>query len=183
LRLQSAALDDPAVRELFAEIQRRVRAMALLHEQLYQSSKRVQIDFESYVRDLVNYLRRSYTRGILNVGFRVTVENVTLEMDQAMPLGLLLCELVSNALKYAFPSGADAEVGEVWIAARSEPPGNLTLIVGDNGVGLPDNVDIEDSPTMGLQLVRSFVAQLQGRLDVQRKAGTVFTVTIPERKD
>jgi len=183
LRLQSAALHDPHLRELFTDSQRRVRAMALIHEQLYQSPDLARIDFESYVLNLVNYLRRSLTPASSNVEIRVSIENVLLGMDQAMPLGLLVSELVSNSLKHAFPSGGDAPAGEISIVARREPPGGLTLTVGDNGVGLPDEVDLEHPPSMGLQLVRSFVDQLQGELAVRRKHGTVLTVTIPEKRD
>jgi PAS domain S-box-containing protein len=181
LRLQAATLDDSHVRELFAESQRRVRAMALIHEQLYQSSNLARMDFRDYLHNLVNYLRRSYTQANSSVEIRVTVENVVIEMDQAMPLGLLVSELVSNSLKYAFPSIDHTQTGEIWIIARREPQGGFTLIVGDNGVGLPDSLDIEHLPTMGLQLVSSFVAQLLGQFTVQRKPGTIFTIFIPER--
>jgi len=155
--------------------------MALIHEQLYQSPSLARVDFRDYLHSLVNYLRRSYAQTGSNVQIRVAVENVVIEMDQAMPLGLLVSELVSNSLKYAFPSLDHTQTGEIWIDARREPHGGLTLSVGDNGVGLPDNLDIEHSPTMGLQLVRSFVTQLQGQFTLQRKPGTIFTISIPER--
>ncbi len=183
LQLQSAGLDDPRLREIFAESQRRVRAMALIHEHLYRSSDLAQIDFESYVLNLVSYLRRSFAPATSSLGIRVAIDNVVLGINQAMPLGLLVSELVSNSLKHAFVSEAAAQVGEIWIVARREPPRGLTLTVGDNGVGLPDRVDLEDSPSMGLKLVKSFVAQLQGQLSVARQPGTVITVTIPAKGD
>jgi PAS domain S-box-containing protein len=180
LRLQSAGVADAQIRELFAESQRRVRAMALIHEQLYQSSNLAQINLRTYISDLVNYLRRSYTQILSNVDIRVNIENLVIEMDQAMPLGLLISELVSNSLKYAFPLHGQA--GEIWIVARREQPDSLSITVGDNGLGLPENLNIELSPTMGLKLVHSFVTQLQGSYTVQRKSGTIFTITIPERR-
>ena len=183
LRLQSGALDDPRLRELIADSERRVRAMALIHEQLYQAASLARVDLGSYVLSLVNHLRRSHAGTTPQVEIRVTVEDVIVEMDQAVPLGLLVSELVSNSLKHAFPTGADARGGEVFVVARREPPGRLILIVGDNGVGLPDHVDLEHPPSMGLQLVGSFVAQLQGQLAVQRRPGTVLTVTIPEARE
>jgi two-component sensor histidine kinase len=159
-----------------------VRAMALIHEQLYQSSNLAQINFKDYIHNLVHYLRRSYTQTVPNVEIHFNVEEVNIEMDQAVPLGLIVNELVSNSLKHAFPSGHSARIGEVWITARREPSSGLVVSVGDNGVGIPENLDIENSSTMGLQLVRSFVIQLRGQLTIQRKPGTTFTVTIPEKK-
>jgi two-component sensor histidine kinase len=116
------------------------------------------------------------------VEIRISVEDVNIEMDQAVPLGLIVSELVSNSLKYAFPPARSAQIGEVQITAWREPSGGLVVSVGDNGVGIPENLDIENSSTMGLQLVRLFVTQLQGQLAIQRKPGTTFTVTIPEKK-
>jgi PAS domain S-box-containing protein len=179
LRLQSDALPDPRVREALAESQRRVRAMALLHEQLYRASDLARIDFGSYVLNLVSYLRRSLAPSAPPVEIHVDVEGVLLEMERAMPLSLLVSELVSNCLKHAFPPEAGVRQPRVWVVARREPPCELTLSVGDNGVGLPGHVDLEDPPSMGLKLVKSFVDQLQGRLAVERRPGTVVTLTLP----
>jgi PAS domain S-box-containing protein len=181
LRLQSDALPDPVVREALAESQRRVRAMALLHEQLYRSSDLARIDFGGYVHGLVSFLRRSLAPASPHVEIRVAVEDVLVDMERAMPLGLLVSELVSNSLRHAFPPEAGAEVRQVWVVARREPPCGLVLTVGDNGVGLPEHLDLQTSPSMGLKLVKSFVDQLQGRLAVERRPGTVVTVTIPEK--
>jgi two-component sensor histidine kinase len=182
LRLQSDALPDPRVREALAESQRRVRAMALLHEQLYRSSDLARIDFGRYVLDLVSYLRRSLAPGP-DAEIRVDVEGVLLEMERAMPLGLLVSELVSNSLKHAFPVEAGARPHRVWVVARREPSCGLVLVVGDDGVGLPAHVDLEESPSMGLKLVKSFADQLQARLAVERHPGTVVTVTLPGKGD
>jgi two-component sensor histidine kinase len=114
------------------------------------------------------------------VEIRADIANMIIEMDQAMPLGLLISELVSNSLKYAFP--AHEQVGEIWVTAQRTNPDSLTVVIGDNGIGLPENLNIELSPTMGLKLVHSFITQLQGHYTVQRKPGTIFTITIPERK-
>jgi PAS domain S-box-containing protein len=183
LRLQSDAVPDPLVHEVLAESQRRVRAMALLHEQLYRSSDLARIDFGGYVLSLVSYLRRFHGPAGPDVEIRVAVDGVLVEMERAMPLGLLVSELVSNSLKHAFPPEAGASSRQVWVAVRREPPGGLSLTVGDNGVGLPEPVDLEDSPSMGLKLVKSFVDQLQGRIAVERGRGTVVTVTLPEKGD
>jgi two-component system sensor kinase len=117
------------------------------------------------------------------VEIRVAVEDVLVDMERAMPLGLLVSELVSNSLKHAFPVGAGEGLRQVWVVARREPPCGLTLTVGDNGVGLPEHVDLEGSLSMGLKLVKAFVDQLQGRLAVARHPGTVVTVTLPGKGD
>ena len=183
LRLQAGTLEDPKGREFFAESQRRVRAMALIHEQLYQSSNLAQINFKDYVTNLVQYLRRSHSQGLSNIEIQVSAEDVNIEMDQAVPLGLMVNELVSNSLKHAFPPGHPAGTGKIWITVQRDTSGGLVVSVGDNGAGIPETLDIENSPTMGLQLVNSFVTQLRGQLTVQRKPGTIFTVTLPEKKE
>ena len=182
LRLQSDTLEDPATRDLFLESQRRVRSMALVHEQLYQSNDLANINFAEYVRSLVNYIRRSYVRMIPNVAVRVDIPDITLDIDQAVPLGLIINELVSNSLKHAFPNEGSHAEGELWVVLKNESAGTLTLEIGDNGLGIPDEVDIEQSTSMGLQLVQSFVLQLHGRMTVRRQPGTNLIIVIPERK-
>jgi len=180
LRLQAETIDDPRLRDAFEDSQRRVRSMALVHEQLYRSADLAHIDFGEYLTGLVNYLRRSHARPLHNLRLRVAVESITLEIDRAIPLGLLVNELVTNSLKYAFP--AEQEDAEIWVEAARDAAGSLTVVVGDSGVGLPDTLDLEKTSSMGWQLVQSFVAQLHGRFSLQRHPGTVFTLVIPERK-
>jgi two-component system, sensor histidine kinase PdtaS len=195
LRLQSEAIADPSVRELFIDSQRRVRSMALVHEQLYQSHNLAQVNLRDYVNNLVNYLRRSYAQMLTQIEMRVTVESIALSIDRAMPLGLIINELVSNALKHAFPANAAERSGEIWVSVQRQPDSlvqqagaaqeqegsdsGFILVVGDTGVGLPEGLDLELTQSMGLQLVQSFTLQLRGRLTVQRNPGTIITVTIP----
>jgi PAS domain S-box-containing protein len=180
LRLQAETIEDPHLRDAFEDSQRRVRSMALVHEQLYRSADLAHIDFGEYITGLVNYLRRSHARPLHHLHLRVAVESITLEIDRAIPLGLLVNELVTNSLKYAFP--ADQEDAEIWVEAARDAAGTLTVVVGDSGVGLPDTLDLEQTTSMGWQLVQSFVAQLHGRYTLQRHPGAVFTLTLPERK-
>ncbi|MFI4982986.1 MAG: sensor histidine kinase, partial [Nevskiales bacterium] len=181
LHLQAEAVDDPRLREAFDDSQRRVRTMALVHEQLYRASDLAHIDFGEYVNGLLNYLRRSQARSGAYLQVGVAIAGVTLAIDQAIPLGLLVNELVTNSLKYAFtPTGAGG-AAEVWVSAARDAAGTLTLEVGDNGTGLPETVDLAHPASMGLQLVQSFVMQLHGKLSVRRQPGTVYTVVIPER--
>ena len=180
LRLQAETIEDPKLRDAFEDSQRRVRSMALVHEQLYRSPDLAHIDFAEYITGLVNYLRRSHARPLHHLRLRVAVEHVNLEIDRAIPLGLLVNELVTNSLKYAFP--ADQEEAEIWVEAARDADGGLTIVVGDNGIGLPDTLDLEQTTSMGWQLVLSFVAQLHGHYHLQRHPGAVFTLTIPARK-
>ena len=180
LRLQSDALTDSTTRNLFLDCQRRVRSMALLHEQLYQGSELASIDFAEYVGRLVNYIRRTYAQSVSGVTVRIEIPSLVIDIERAMPLGLIISELVSNSLQHAFAGADGSQTGELWVKVAKTPPGSLTLEVGDSGCGLPEGMDIERSPSMGLQLVHSFVLQLNGRIAMQRGTGAVFSVLIPE---
>src|SRR6185295_13888541 len=118
-----------------------------------------------------------HARPLHNLRLRVEVAPITLEIDRAIPLGLLVNELVTNSLKYAFPSPRPES--EIWVTAAPDEAGGLVLAVGDNGVGLPETLNVEQTASMGWQLVQSFVAQLHGRYTLQRQPGTLFTLTIP----
>ncbi len=180
LRMQADTFDDPKLRAAFDDSQRRVRSMALIHEQLYRSPDLVHIDFGEYVNGLMRQLRHSQMQWGSALRMRVEIEDVTLEIDRAIPLGLMVNELVTNSLKYAFPLGRTP--AEVWVTATRDAAGTLTLVVGDSGVGLPETVNVEDPPSMGWQLVQSFVSQLRAHYTLQRQPGTVFTLTVPDGK-
>jgi two-component sensor histidine kinase len=152
--------------------------MALIHEQLYQSKDLANINFSEYITSLVNYIRSSHARTFSNITIRVDIAEMTLDIDRAVPLGLIISELVSNSIKYAFPAETGNKTGEIWVKAAQQSPGSLTLEIGDSGRGLPDDVDIEQPSSMGLQLVQDFVLQLNGRLVVQRRPGAIFTIVI-----
>ncbi|MBL1262695.1 MASE1 domain-containing protein [Methylomicrobium sp. RS1] len=180
LRLQSDQLKDPAARSLFLDSQRRVQSMALIHEQLYQGNELVNIDISVYIRKLVNAIRQAFRQTQSQIAVRIEVPIFTLNIDQALPLGLIVNELVSNVFKYAFPCNASrCPPGELWVKMTLEPSGCLTLEVGDSGRGLPDEINIDQPQSMGLQLVHGFVLQLHGRLTVQRHPGTLFRIVIP----
>jgi PAS domain S-box-containing protein len=182
LQLQADAQIIPGVRELFQDSRRRIRSMALIHEQLYKSRDLKTIDFADYIKQLVNHIRRSFTKPAPNIAFHLEISPFTLDIDHAVPLGLIINELVTNSLKHAFPAAADGPAGKLWVIATREAPGGLTLEVGDSGRGLPHEVDIERPSSMGLQLVKSLVLQLHGRLTVHRRPGTLFRILIPGEK-
>jgi two-component sensor histidine kinase len=147
--------------------------MALIHEKLYQSKNLAQIDFAEYVQDLGVYLLRSYNVSPHKINLTIQTDNVFLGVDVAVPCGLILNELISNALKHAF---VNDQSGEIYIELRAEDDGQLTLTVGDTGVGFPAGVDFRNTKSLGLQLVDTLIKQLQGTITLRRDKGTEFII-------
>ncbi len=175
LSLQSRFVRDPVDLAIFTESQNRVRSMALIHEKLYQSGDFSKIDFSGYIESMVAELRRSYGDVAGHVAFGIDVRDVRLPIEKAIPCGLIITELVSNALKYAFPDGRK---GEVRIAMHTA--GSLTvLIVSDDGVGIPPSLDWRKAATLGLQLVHSLTNQVGGTVDCSIENGTSFRIEFP----
>jgi two-component sensor histidine kinase len=174
LNLQSAKILDPETKDILRESQNRVRTMALIHEKLYQSTDLAQVDFASYLRSLVNFLSQSYHGKSDNVSIDVDAQNVMLDIDTAIPCGLIVNELVSNSLKYAFP---DNRRGQIKLDCRHGNNGNYVLTVSDDGVGLPEGFDIAKTPSLGHKLVVSLTNQLNGKLEIVRERGTAFRIS------
>ena len=174
LRLQTSQTKDPAVTAILADSQNRVQSMALIHEKLYQSANLADIDFAGYLDSLISYLNRSYNSAQKEVALRLQMEPVSLNIDTAMPCGLIVNELVSNALKHAFPNGKG---GEITVQLKSKEKDLIELVVSDNGVGIPEGIAIENSPSLGLQLVNALVQQLNGKLQYDPSQGTRFTIS------
>jgi len=172
LSLQSNYVRDTADAEIFRESQNRIRSMALIHEKLYQSGSVSRVDFPQYARSLATTLFRSYRSSESNVRLEVDFGDVALGIDAAVPCGLIINELLSNALKHAFPGGRG---GTVYLALR-EQGGKTRLTVRDDGVGFPDRLDVRRPGSLGLQLVNTLVAQIGGVLEVDRSAGTEFSI-------
>jgi PAS domain S-box-containing protein len=159
LNLQASRIADPQITALFRESQNRVKAMALIHETLYRSGNLSALDFQQYVQELVRYLHRSYGLTANRIALQLEVARLPLTLNTAIPCGLILTELVSNACKYAFPHGA---TGTVRVEARQESSGRYLLRVADDGQGVPPDLDYTRSPSLGLQLVTNLVRQLHG---------------------
>ncbi len=176
LDLQANHISDQNVLEMFKESQGRVRSMALIHEQLYQSSDLARIDFAEYLRSLVNHVRRSYLTRAQAITINLNVAPVPLSIETAIPCGLIINELLSNAFKYAFPDG-HPRPGEINIALQHGVDNRLTLLVQDNGIGIPENVDIQRTKSLGLRLVNTLVKQLKGSLSIERSGGARFEIT------
>nr|WP_269850846.1 histidine kinase dimerization/phosphoacceptor domain -containing protein [Methanosarcina horonobensis] len=184
LDLQADKFDNPKVIEAFHESQNRVISMALIHEELYKGEGTDTLDFSEYLQELAENLFQTYSLNSKNIQLNIDLEeNTFFDMDVAVPLGIIVNELVSNSLKHAFP-GRDK--GEIQIELRREEKGeykkegskitNFILTVSDNGVGIPEIIDIEDIDSLGLQLVTSLVDQLDGELELKRNKGTEFII-------
>ena len=189
LYLQSKNIKDKGTLAVFQESQNRVRSMALVHERLYQSPDLARVDFAGYVRSLANYLLRSYGVNPNVIKLKIHLDNVLLGVDTAIPCGLIINELVSNSLKHAFPAppfipparGGERGGGEIRIELRADD-GQFTLMVSDNGVGFPRDLDFRDAGSLGLQLVNTLVEQLEGTIELDRSGGTTFKITFAELK-
>lgn len=173
LYLQSATVVDPTVRRMFDESRNRILTMAYIHETLYQSDDLNRVDFGSYIRKLVGGIAASYAALAPNVAIDADIDPTHLDLDAAVPCGLLVNELVTNALKYGFPDG---RAGRVRVTFRRVDDGH-ELIVSDDGVGLPESAN--EAPSLGLKLVRTLAEQLRASVRIERSAGTTFCVRLP----
>jgi PAS domain S-box-containing protein len=172
LGLQARSIKDSATRVKFDESRYRIQAMAILHEILDESSSLAEIDFADYVQRLVAHLIRSYG-AIGRIRPRLRLEPLSCHRDVALPCGLIVNEVLSNALKYAFPAGKS---GEVQIELRRQTCGRIHLLIADNGIGLPRGCDWETSPTLGLRLVRTLARQVEANMQVTGGNGTAFSI-------
>jgi two-component sensor histidine kinase len=181
LNLQAANIQDVAARKAIRESQNRVKSMALIHESLYQSQNLARINMGEYVQRLVSHLYSSYHATASGIAIHVNIQDVFLDIDTAIPCGLLINELVSNSFKHAFPSPvsqASAAEGRIQVDLTQEGD-QFVLVVADNGVGVPQDVDIMRVESLGLQLVAALTEQVRGTLDLRRGNGALFRITFP----
>jgi two-component sensor histidine kinase len=185
LNLQAGYINDKEAVEVFENSKDRVRAMALIHEKLYESKDLARVDFGDYIRNLVKPLYESYAVGPGQVQLKMEVENTSLDIDTSIPLGLIINELVSNSLKHAFPGSQKGELYVLLGENKHEGKDNeydYTLIVKDNGIGFPADIDSRESESLGMLLIKTLVKQLHGVINVDTKKGTAFTIKFQKRK-
>jgi PAS domain S-box-containing protein len=180
LNLQAKKIRYSKYRELFNDSRNRVLSMALVHEKLYKSENLARVDFAKYATDLVKNLLRSYNLMRAKIKFKIEVTGIDLGVDLAIPCALIINELVSNSLKYAFPNG---EGGELHISFYKDVMGRYILSVSDNGVGLPSYLDFRKAKTLGLQLVNTLTGQLKGDIKLDNTRGAKFTITFKPKRD
>ena len=179
LRLQSETQKGKSSNDVFKESQNRIRSMALIHEKLYHSHDLSKIDFSEYVRNLASNLFLSYDVDPGRIGLEVKVEDVSWDVGTAIPCGLIINELISNALKYAFPENRP---GKIRVALCRED-GMFRLSVADNGVGLPKDVDFRQTESLGFQLVGMLTEQLNGTVDVHADGKTEICILFPPPRE
>ena len=159
---------------MFKDSENRIRSMALVHEKLYQSKDFSSIDFKGYVKSIANLLIRNYSVNPDKIKLNTRIEDVSLELDNAIPCGLIINELISNSLKYAFPKDRE---GEIKIVLRAINSHEIELTVSDDGIGIPAEIDARETESLGLQLVYILAEnQLEGSIELDRESGTAFRI-------
>jgi PAS domain S-box-containing protein len=176
LNLQIRKIDDPTIIEALKDSQSRVRSMALVHEHLYKGKDFSHINLGNYIRALGTGLFQSYEAAKQGIRFDLNIQDIYVDINTSVPLGLISNELITNSLKYAFREKKD---GKISITA-TEGPQTLTFIVADNGVGMPEGITLENQTSLGLRLVSLLTAQLKGTVVIDRTEGTKFVFTIPK---
>jgi PAS domain S-box-containing protein len=172
--LQLRQSDDPQVRKIMTETQNRVRAMALVHEKLYRSDTISDIDLAEYIEFLARQLFLNYNIDSRKVMLKIEIDEIRVPINTVIPVGLIINELVSNALKHAFPGD---KKGSLSISA-TRGDNTISLKVADTGVGIPEELDWRNAPTLGLKLIISLVNQLDGSIELDRSQGTAFSIVV-----
>nr|WP_081882649.1 histidine kinase dimerization/phosphoacceptor domain -containing protein [Methanobacterium sp. SMA-27] len=176
LNLQSNYIKNKEDFDMFRESQNRAKSMALIHELLYRSDDLKSINFGDYMGTLIKDLFNTYINDPSHLKLNLDLQNIKLDINTSIPLGLIVNELVSNSMKYAFPDGRE---GEINISLKTED-GEYILIVGDNGVGIRDDIDFRNTDSLGLQLVNNLTQQIDGEIELNKKHGTEFIIKFEE---
>lgn len=177
LSLQASYIADEKTKALFRYSQYRIASMAIVHEMLYRSEDLGQIKYKDYLKRLVDQLVVSMKGSVHKISFKMEIPDVFLNIDTAIPLGLLINEVVTNSLKYGF-KGTDS--GEIYIRIEDQQYGNFTLFIGDNGVGFPENLSFRESGSLGILLMHNLALQLQGGIEKVNVPGTHYIINFKE---
>ncbi len=180
LNLQAMRTMNKEALETLRETGNRIRSMAMLHETLYRSGNMAQVDFPAYIENICAHIVRSYDSKAGNIKLELHLAEIVIDLDQAVSCGLIINELVSNALKHAFPAGRK---GRITVEMQSLPEDRIMLIVSDDGIGLPQGLDINQSETLGLKLVSMLTEKLKGNIEIIRDAGTAFHIQFKVKTD
>jgi len=175
LDLQSQNINDPKVISILKKSKDRIHSMAMIHECLYRSENLSSIDMPQYLEEIVASLVAGHNRFRETITLNTSFQNLQIDTEKAIPVGLILTELFSNSLKHAFPS----RTGTIDIQFYSSPNRQITLKVADNGIGFPTTFNIHESTSLGLQLVDILTRQLGGRLIIENNSGTNISITFP----
>ncbi len=179
LSLEARKIKDAGVRSLFEESQQRVRSMALVHEKLYQTKDLSSINFEDYIKSIVSEIISTYRIDTSAIAAEINIEGIELDLESAVPCGLIINELLTNAFKHAFPKNRKGLLSVNF----TKTDGAFTLTIKDNGVGLPEGFDYKGASTLGLQLVNILTDQLGGTLRIKSDKGTEAVVMFKAERD
>ena len=174
LRLQSTQIDDENLKKLFRSSENRIRTMALIHERLYKTENFTEIDFSQFIDSLVSQMQRLHCREKNPIQMELTLDPVKIGITKAVPCGLIFQEILSNSFRHAFPGDRE---GKIQVTLHSGQNGSVEFSVDDNGIGIPESFDIENSESLGLQLIVDLVRQVDGILQIKRENGTHFHIT------
>ena len=178
LNLQSRYIKDEESKNIFKESQNRARSMALIHERLYQSTDLKRIDFGEYIRTLANDLYNTYVLDKNLITLNINVDDVKLDINTSIPLGLIVNELITNSLKHAFPHGKSGEINIQFHTLEDK----YLLEVKDNGIGFPKEINYQNTNSLGLRLINSLTEQIDGEIQFNNKSGTSFKIIFTEEK-
>lgn len=178
LNLQSSYITDENALGIIRESQDRIKSMSFVHESLYQSNTLSEVNFAEYIQNITRNLYHSYGRPEGGIDLEFELENIYLNLDTSIPCGLIINEVVSNSLKYAFKG---RETGKIKIVFTKLSDGKMKLIIADNGIGLPKDFDIENADSLGLQLVTTLITQVSGKLEIDVSNGTSFGIEFKEQ--
>ncbi|MCB9190129.1 MAG: PAS domain S-box protein [Flavobacteriales bacterium] len=178
LNLQSSYITDENALGIIRESQDRIKSMSFVHESLYQSKTLSEVNFAEYIQNITRNLYHSYGRPEGGIELEFDLDNIYLNLDTSIPCGLIINEVVSNSLKYAF-EGRDS--GKIRVEFKKKSDEKMKLIISDDGIGLPKDFDIENAESLGLQLVTTLVTQVSGKLDIDVTNGTSFNIEFKEQ--
>ncbi len=180
LDLQAESITEPKSVEAFRSSQSRIKSMALIHERLYKSENLSKIKACEYIKNLVEYLEGTYHSPSRDIEITTEIADLYLNLDVAIPCGLIINELVSNSMKYAFPQNHN---GKIKVSLQTDNKENLVLTVADNGIGIPLNFKTLNPQSLGLELVKLMAKQLNGKMAIDGTSGTVISIVFPQAND
>ena len=170
LKLQAEATQEPSAQHVLLESSARIKSMALIHEMLYQSENLANIVMETYINKLLKYLFVIYAVDQNKINLTTNIDDILLNIDTAIPCGLIMSEIVSNALKHAFPENKS---GEIKLSLKKQE-NNIVLVISDDGIGIPENIDIKNTSSLGMRLIHNLAKQLGGDIVLENGKGTTF---------
>jgi two-component sensor histidine kinase/CheY-like chemotaxis protein len=177
--LQAKKTNNLELRAVLKEGQTRIRSMSLIHEKLYRSSNLSKIDLADYIRGMADHLSNVYLIEPEKIRLEMNLEDVPLDINSAVPCGMILNELISNALRHAFPNG---RTGVIKLGLRRISGGAIELLIADDGIGFPEDFDFRKTESFGLQLVNLLAGQLEANIELDREKGTCFSMSFCELK-